>query len=83
VAESNSDSGGGDCNSDGWGCGVRSEGDSDGSGNNSNDSDNGSSCNSDGDDDGDDAGNDEEDCHDDNDMTVAAVRAVGQQRQLR
>ncbi len=77
VAESNSDSGGGNGDSDGWGGGVGSEGNSDGSGDNSNDGNNGGSCDSDGDDNGNDAGNDEEDGHDDNDMTVVAVRAAG------
>ncbi len=42
-----------------------------------NDGDNGSSCNSDGDDDSNDAGNYEEDSHDNYDMTVVTVRAVG------
>ncbi len=77
MGVSNSDSGGGDGNSDCWGGSVGSEGDSDGSGDDSNNGNNGGSCNSDGDDDGDDAGNDEEDGHDDDDMTAAAVRAAG------
>jgi hypothetical protein len=77
VVESNSDSGGGDGNSNGWGGGVGSEGNSDGSGNDSNDGNNDGSCDSDGDNDGNDAGNNEEDGHDDDDMTVGAVRAEG------
>jgi hypothetical protein len=47
--QSNSDSSGGDCNSNGRGGGVGSEGDSNGSGDDSNNGDNGGSCNSDGD----------------------------------
>ncbi len=77
MGESNSDSDGGDCNSDGWGGGVGSKGNSNGSSDNSNDSNNGGSCNRDGDDDGNDAGNDEEDGHGNDDTTVAAVRAAG------
>ncbi len=77
VSERNSDSGGGDDDSDGWGSGIGSKGDSNGSGDDSDDGNNGGSCNSDGDNDGDDAGNDEEDGHDNDDMTVAAVRAEG------
>ncbi len=77
VGESNSDSGGGDDDSDGWDGGVGSKGNSGGSGDNSNNGNNSSSCNSDGDDDGDDAGNNEEDGHDGNDTTVAAVWAAG------
>ncbi len=76
MAESNSDSGGGDGDSNGWGGGIGSEGNSDGSGDDSNDGNNGGSCDSDGDNDGDDAGNDEEDSHDNDDTTVAAVRAA-------
>ncbi len=77
VGESNSDSGGGDGDSDCWGGGIGSEGDSNGSGDDSDNGDNGGSCDSDGDDDGDDAGNDEEDGHDGDDTTVAAVWAAG------
>ncbi len=77
VGESNSDSGGGNSDSNCWGGGVGSEGNSDGSGDDSNDGNNSGSCNSDGDDDGNGAGNDEEDGHDDRDTTVAAVRAAG------
>jgi hypothetical protein len=77
VVESNSDRGGSDGNSNGWGGGVGSEGNSDGSGDDSDNGNNGDSCDSDGDNDGDDAGNDEEDGHDDDDTTVAAVRAAG------
>ncbi len=77
VGESYSDSGGSDGDSDGWGGSVGREGDSDGSGDDSDDGDNGGSCDSDGDDNGDDAGNDEEDGHDGDDTTVAAVWAAG------
>ena len=77
MEESNSDSGGGNGDSNWWSGGVGNEGNSDGRGKDSNDGDNGGSCNSDGDDDGDDTGIDEEDGHDNNDMTVAAVRAAG------
>ncbi len=38
---------------------------------------NSGSCDSNGEDNGDDAGNDEDDGHDNNDTTVAAVRAAG------
>ncbi len=48
-----------------------------GSGNNRDDGNNGGSCDCDDDDDSDDAGNDEDEGHDDNDRTVAAVRAAG------
>ncbi len=77
VAESNSDSGGGNGDSDCWGGGIGSEGDSDGSGDDIDNGDNGGSCDSDGDDNGNDAGNDEEDGHDGNYRTVAAVRVAG------
>ncbi len=76
VAESNSVSGGGDGDSNGWGGGIGSEGDSNSSSNNSNDGNNGGSCNSDGDNNGNDAGNDEDNGHEDDDTTVAAVRAA-------
>ncbi len=77
VEKSNSDSGGGNGNSDGWGGSVGSKSDSNGSGDSSDNGNNSGSCDSDGDDNGDDAGNDEEDGHDDDDTTVAAVRAAG------
>ncbi len=77
VAESNSDSSGGDGDSNCWGGGVGSKGDSNGSGDDSNDGDNCGSCDIDGDDNGNDTGNDEEDGHDNDDTTVAAVRAAG------
>jgi hypothetical protein len=76
VAESNSDSGCGNGNSNGWGGGVGSKGDCKGSGKDSNNGNNGGSCDSDGDNNGNDTGYDEDDSHDDDDMTVAAVRAV-------
>ncbi len=77
MGESNSDSGGGNGDSNCWGGSIGSEGNSNGSSDNSNNGDNGSSCDNDGDDNSDDAGNDEEDSHDDDDMTVVAVRAAG------
>jgi hypothetical protein len=76
VAESNSDSGGSDGNSDGWSGGIGRKGNSDSSGNDIDDSNNSDSCDSDGDNDSNYNGNDEVDGHDNNNMTVVAVRAA-------
>jgi hypothetical protein len=73
VGESNSDSGGGNGDSDGWGGGIGSKGDSDGSRDDSNDGDNGGSCDSD----GITMAMTPANGHDNDDMTVAAVRAAG------
>jgi hypothetical protein len=62
---------------------MLSKGDSDGRGSDGDDVNNCSSCDSDGDDDGNDAVNDEDHGHDDDDTTVAAVRALGATKTLR
>ncbi len=62
---------------------ISSKGDSNSRGDSGDNVDNCSSCDSDGDDDSDDAVDDEDYGHDNDDMTVAAVRASGATKKLR